>query len=756
LIRQRHGIEFTLDTIPTDDPETYEMLGRGETAGVFQVEGSGMRRWLVEMKPKELKHVVAMVALFRPGPMDFIPGYIRRMHGEEEVEYRHPWLEEIFKETYGYPVYQEQLMFAVMKLAGYTAPEADDLRKAISKKMREKLDTHRQKFIDGAKTNGISSETASEIFSDWEEFARYGFNKSHAVDYAVIAVQTGYLKLHYPHEYMTALLSVSKNDTAKVALYTADARRIGVAVEPPEINASDWDFSIEDCGDDSAVIRFGLGAVKNVGQGAVEKILEARKDGPFKDINDFASRVDLRQVGRRALECLAKVGAMDTFGARLSILEALDRILAISASYFRAAEAGQMSLFGLSNSVVEEIPLPPVKNEINRREILNWEKELIGLYVSDHPLSTVMGELADVVTHYSSQLSEAAHEEVVRVAGIVARMRSHTTKNGKSMAFVTLEDLQGTIELVIFPRTWERVAEMVQFDQILMVDGKVDAASGEPKILVDNVTTGFNKTVGLNDSEELTGKVPGMTAVGKTTTPSAQLRADLNQKEVEQYAEVREGQSGLRSDAWQNVAEEPGPNISTFEEDWDDIPLPPEEPPDWYDLPAAVSTSEPVLARQDQPVEPSSPKGDETKSTPKEAAIQPIGNILAEPTEKPPVLIPIARKPADSEPLPNSGLPAYLVSPLQTLDDHSGIRMLTIILRSSGDKTRDVLRLRRIHGLILTYPGEDRFAVQVIERGRSYLLEFPNYTTKICQELLDRLKFLVGLENIRVEPITFQ
>ncbi len=279
LIYQRHGKRYTLDNIPTDDPETYELLGRGETAGVFQVEGSGMRRWLMEMKPKELKHVVAMVALFRPGPMDFIPGYIRRMHGEEAVEYRHPWLEEIFKETYGYPVYQEQFMFAVMKLAGYSAPEADDLRKAIAKKLADKLETHRQKFIDGAKKNDIPTETSAAIFEEWEEFARYGFNKSHAVDYAVIAVQTAYLKLHYPFEYMTALLSVSKNDTAKVALYVADARRMGLGVEPPDINASDWDFSIEDCKDGSSVIRFGLGAVKNVGQGAVEVILMQRQMG---------------------------------------------------------------------------------------------------------------------------------------------------------------------------------------------------------------------------------------------------------------------------------------------------------------------------------------------------------------------------------------------------------------------------------------------------------------------------------------------
>jgi DNA polymerase-3 subunit alpha len=461
---------LNLDNIPTDDPATYALLGRGETAGVFQVEGSGMRRWLMQMKPKELANVIAMVALFRPGPMDFIPGYIRRMHGEEPVDYRHPLLEPIFKETYGYPVYQEQLMFAAMNLAGYTAPEADDLRKAIAKKMKEKLQKHRQKFIDGAVQKGISQETAGAIFDDWEEFARYGFNKSHAVDYGVIAVQTAYLKLHYPVEYMTAVLSVSKNDTAKVALYAADCRRMGIAVEPPDVCSSDWDFAIEDRPEGS-VIRFGLGAIKNVGQGPVDAILKARADGPFNDLNDFARRVDLRQVGKRALESLIRVGAMDCFGSRLSLLDALDRILSVSASHFRAAETGQMSLFGAHTGIIEEISLPTSTSEISRREILNGERELIGLYVSDHPLSPVMDLLNETVTHFSGQLSEVIQNEKVRVAGLITRIRHHQSKAGKPMGFVAIEDLQGTIELVIFPKTWEKVSELIEYDRIILVDG---------------------------------------------------------------------------------------------------------------------------------------------------------------------------------------------------------------------------------------------------------------------------------------------
>ena len=851
LIQQRHGIRYTLGNIPTDDPATYELLGRGETAGVFQVEGSGMRRWLMEMKPSELKHVVAMVALFRPGPMDFIPAYIRRMHGEEEIEYRHPLMEEIFKETYGYPVYQEQLMFAVMKLAGYTAPEADDLRKAIAKKMPEKLTLHRQKFIEGAKNNGISDETAEAIFTDWEEFARYGFNKSHAVDYAVIAVQTAYLKLHYPVEYFTALLSVSKSDNAKVALYTVDARRMGVAVEPPEINASEWDFAIEDCAEGASVIRFGLGAVKNVGQGAVEIILAERKNGRFADINDFARRVDLRQVGRRVLECLTKVGAMEGFGHRIALLDSLDRIIAISASHFRAVEAGQMSLFGMSSGVSENIPIPTVRSEINKREILGWEKELIGLYVSDHPLNSVIEELESVVTHFSGQLAEAAHLEHVRVSGIIARMRSHVTKSGEPMAFVSLEDLQGTIELVIFPRTWERVSELVQIEKIVIVDGKVDAASGDPKILVDNITTNFTRTVGYTPLQSASEKKPGRKSSLLTGTASAakpsqvpvtdsdqdltQIRPELTVEDLgftasqDESSEFEAGaQDGRRSlqdippaksskDEWADTpppaaqsrkndrAITPPPPAKSGKDEWADTPPPPDDPPDWLELPKGQAAGNNVSPQATDLSGQDSIKGlvgltenglqqedaragiaepgiyertpamalsaidslpQETIDRPsrvekrlglEEATLPAMINPAPETLPKPPVVIAPQRKSSSSENHTGSNnLPSYLISPLQELDDYGEVRMLTVTLRATGDKTRDVLRMRRLHGVIITYPGNDRFAVQIYERGKRYLLEFPNSTTHVCQELLDRLYVLVGNDNIRIEPIRFQ
>ena len=496
MIEKRHGVKYDLDNIPLDDPKAFELMGSGQTAGVFQVEGGGMTRWLVEMKPKTLDHIIAMVALYRPGPMQFIPDYIARMNGEAEVTYRHPKMEPIFKDTYGIAIYQEQLMRAAVELAGYTPSESDELRKAISKKKAKEIAKHRVKFIKGAVKQGMEKETAEAIYTDWEEFARYGFNKSHAADYGVIAVETAYLKAHYPAEYMAATLTASASQTEKVALYVADARSMGVPVLAPEINTSGWDFEIEDIEvtengvtSKKPSIHFGFGAVKNVGKAAVELITNERnKNGKFKDLNDFVRRVDLRAVGKRALECIIKVGALDNFGNRAALLASLDRIVAISNNHFRAAEAGQMSLFGEATGVTEEIILPDVSN-VDKREMLNWERELIGLYISDHPLTPYQATFRQIVSYFSGQLNEAQHEEKVRVAGLVTSVRPYITKKGKPMGFVTLEDIQGNIDLVLFPRTWEQTREILTVGQIVIVEGKVDANNTPSKILVDTVRT---------------------------------------------------------------------------------------------------------------------------------------------------------------------------------------------------------------------------------------------------------------------------
>lgn len=704
LIRQRHGVDLNLHNIPVDDPATYELLGRGETAGVFQVEGSGMRRYLMQMKPKNLSHVIAMVALFRPGPMDFIPSYIRRMHGEEKVEYRHPALEPIFCETYGFPVYQEQLMFAVMQLAGYTAAEADDLRKAVSKKLKDKLLKHREKFIAGATQKGIPEETAGAIFDDWEEFARYGFNKAHAADYGMIAVQTAYLKAHYPVEYMTALLSVSANETDKVALYVADARRMGIAVEPPDVNISGWDFTIEDDPvSGRSKIRFGLGAVKNVGHGPVDAILKGRGNKPFADLNDFARRVDLRQVGRRALESLIRVGAFDRFAPRCALLEAIENIMATSAAHFRAAESGQMTLFGAHTGVNEVISLPKTCREVSKKEMLTWEKELIGLYVSDHPLNPVMDILSQAVTHYSAQLGEASPQEKVRVAGMVTQIRHHQTKNGKPMAFVTLEDIQGTIELVIFSNTWQKVKPLIELERIILVEGKPSGDVGEAKVLVDQVFTDL-KVVAPLESQPSSSGAPRVASLAaqKSNSPSP--------------------------------AATPNPSASPFyDEELDDdlpdefIPLPEDDLLPWEEKPVTgpTNSNHAAPAADEKPESPSAEHEDHSDIMPSTERTSEIRE-----TQSP-----------------------YILPP--DLDRENGeVQMLTVVFRQGEDRNRDLFRFRRIYGTLVSYPGNDRFCFQVFDNGRGYLIQFPNETTGICPELLQRLQDLVGPENCRVEKIS--
>jgi DNA polymerase-3 subunit alpha len=503
LIRQRHGVNLNLDNIPTGDASIYDLLSRGEVMGLFQVESSGMRRVLMSMQPTRFEHIVATISLYRPGPLEYIDDYIDRMHGRRAVEYRHLSLEPILAETFGIIVYQEQIIRLLTDIAGYSAPDADLMRRAVGKKKKKELLKHRSSFVEGAmKRGGLSRESAEAIFGDIEYFARYGFNKAHGADYAVLTCQTAYLKANYPVEYMTALLSVERNNTEKVGLLIAECRRMGIDVLPPDVNRSGLDFTIEQVGrtpvadgtpsDGVPVIRFGLGAVKNVGEGPVETILAARDDGgPFRDLDDFCRRVDLRQVNRRALESLIKVGALRPFGARSQLLPIVDNVVGLSGSLHRAKDVGQMSLFGEATGVhlaAEETLLPPLSQapEVPQKEILAWEKDLVGVYISEHPLSQVLGQLQDVVTAYAGSLSEEPNGQQVVVAGMVQRVRRHITKKGDEMAFVSLEDLQGACDVVVFPRVWAQTKHLWQPDNILVVSGKIDAGRrDEPNLLCD-------------------------------------------------------------------------------------------------------------------------------------------------------------------------------------------------------------------------------------------------------------------------------
>jgi len=517
LIKERHGVDLGLLSIPRDDPIIYDLLSQGNVMGVFQVEGQGMRRTLMKMQPQRFEHVIAAISLYRPGPMEYIDDYIDRLHGKKVVEYRHPSLEPILDETFGIIVYQEQIIRILTDIAGYTAGEADLVRRAVGKKKKKALLKHRATFIDGAvERSGMPRETAEAIFDDIEYFARYGFNKSHAADYAVLTCQTAYLKAKYPVEYMTALLTVERNNTDKVSRFIDESRRMGLEVLPPDINTSGLGFTIEERDDGSSAIRFGLGAVKNVGEGPVEALLEARRSGgPFETLDGFCHRVDLRQVNRRALESLIQVGTLQPFGTRAQLLPIVDRIIGLSASYHQAEDTGQLSMFSDATGVqlaADETILPPADQvpDIPRKEILAWERELVGIYVSEHPLTRVVTRLDDVLSGSVGTLGEEQSGQQVTVAGMVQRVYRHITKKGNEMAFVTLEDVQGSCDVVVFPSVWSETKNVWQPEQIVVVNGKVDASQrDEPSLLCSWVKRPQDVRVAAHSSST----APGMSRV---------------------------------------------------------------------------------------------------------------------------------------------------------------------------------------------------------------------------------------------------
>ncbi len=483
LIRAHRGVAVDLENIPLDDARTFELLASGETTGVFQLESAGMRRYIRELRPTSVYDLAAMVALYRPGPMDNIPAYIRRKHGQEPVTYLHPLLEPYLEKTYGIFVYQEDIMAAAMALGGFTGPEADTLGYAIRKKKSSVLRSMREQFVTQAAERGVTPQVIDAVFESFQPFERYGFNKAHATCYGLIAYQTAYLKANYTVEYMTSVLTAFRDNAEKVAAAIAECRRLGIEVRSPDVHRSHVEFTVE--GD---AIRFGLLAVKNVGQGAIESLIAARESGgPFRSLPDFCSRVDLRLVNRKVLESLARVGALNAFGHPGQILLGLDDALAAGQAAQRDRSSGQTSLFDLAagDAAILERPLPAA-SEAPVRERLRWEKELLGLYLSEHPMGEVAEAIGHYVTAYSGDLrDESLDGQRVVVGGIVTGVRTVITKAKATMAIVTLEDLQGTIEIVVFPRLHEESPGTWVEGTILLVSGRVDHKGEEVSLLAD-------------------------------------------------------------------------------------------------------------------------------------------------------------------------------------------------------------------------------------------------------------------------------
>lgn len=492
LIKETTGKEINISEVPFNDKPTYELLGRGDVRGIFQVETSrGFKDIFKRLKPDSLSDIMALLALYRPGPLQsgMVDSFINRRHGKEEAAYLHPTLEPILKETYGIILYQEQVMRIANKLAGFSLNKADNLRKAMGKKKPEVMAKFKDEFIQGAIQNGIPAETAQQIFELMEYFAGYGFNKSHSAAYAVITYQTAYLKANYPTQYMVAQMSCEKQNTEKIMGYLDDCRHMGIEVLPPCINESYSDFTIAS----EKKLRFGLGAIKNVGDKAIESILEARnREGRFLSLYDLCERVELRVVNKQVIESLIKSGCFDSLpGHRAQLLTALDSALKIGGMMRRNRDTGQMSFFGGpstrggSQSIIGEV-LPQIE-PWSEKEALKIEKETLGFYVSSHPLL----KLKEIVKRYSSTSSANLHElsdgEEVLLGGVIASVRNSITKSGDPIAYITVEDLEGVVECVVFKRLLSELNGLLNQDEIVFVRGQLNIQNETPSIRVSEI-----------------------------------------------------------------------------------------------------------------------------------------------------------------------------------------------------------------------------------------------------------------------------
>ncbi len=477
LIKKLRGIEVDINSIPLDDPAVYQLCSEGKTTGVFQLEGSGMKELMKRLKPKEFRDLIALIALYRPGPLgsNMVDDFIKRKHGEVEIDYFHPKLEPILKETYGIILYQEQVMKIAQVLAGYSLAEADELRKAIGKKMPEVMQKHRERFINGAVQNGIERKLAEELFDVIEKFGGYGFNKSHSTAYALIAYQTAYLKAHFPLEFMTALLTQDMGNQDKTIKNIAECRSMGIEILPPDINESQADFTIV-----GEKIRFGLAAVKNVGIKAVKEIIKEReKNGPFKDLVDFCMRVDSSKVNKKVIEGLIQCGAFDFTGIpRARLFKGLDSIL-------RSAH-GNNELFQLSIFSENKMELPEVE-EWDEKEKLKREKEALGFYITGHPLEGFRKEIENLCTCEIQDIYELEDKSTVKIAGMVEDIKVKRTKKGEKMANIMLEDMTGSIEVVVFPDLFNRCQQILDSDEPVFIKGSVEVNETSIKIIAQEI-----------------------------------------------------------------------------------------------------------------------------------------------------------------------------------------------------------------------------------------------------------------------------
>jgi DNA polymerase-3 subunit alpha len=512
FIKQSHGEEVVLEKIPLDPVEgddeqnarrqkAFDLLAGGETTGIFQLEGPKMTEYIKQLKPSRIEDIMAMIALYRPGPMDSIPDFIDAKHGRKKIQYIDPRLEEWLAESYGIIVYQDQVLFIAVNLAGFSWGKVNKFRKALSKKHMDEVEGYKGDFIEGCVKHGMKREVAEQLFTLILPFGGYGFNKAHAASYAVVAFYTAYLKANYTAEFMAATMTTEASDAKKIANAIAECKRMNVEVLGPDVNRSTRGFTVEEGG-----VRFGLLAIKGIGEGPINEIVRARSNGapvilsaakdlgaPFKSLTDFCTRVDHKFVGKGAIETLIKAGAMDSLadGKRHQLLEAVERAMQFGKNERTAKERGLISLFGDMEEIQNafEVVLNPNAKELDRNQLLQWEKELLGVYISKHPLTYLSDFLKQRTTHTTAQITEELDRQKVVLGGTITEARRITTKKGDTMCVVQLEDMYGSIGVTIFPRLYEGTSELWVENSLVIVHGEVQVRRDEPGILCNSVET---------------------------------------------------------------------------------------------------------------------------------------------------------------------------------------------------------------------------------------------------------------------------
>jgi DNA polymerase-3 subunit alpha len=794
LVEETRGLSLDLDSLPLDDRRTYEALAHGETVTVFQLEGPGMTRYLKELRPTSIDHLAAMVALYRPGPMAHIPAYIARREGREPVQFADPSLEPILSDTYGIIVYQDQVLQVVRKVAGYSLGQADILRRAMGKKLPDEMKKERANFLAGAKKQGYSQEVASRLWEYIEPFAGYAFNRAHAYCYAFVAYQTAYLKANFPVEWMAAVLTTEALNAERVVAVVGESRRMGIPLLPPDVNRSRPRFSVERLsepgasgsgpgaggqgpGSDAATgrhgeaanstshpdsggrpsavggplpgpelcIRYGLAAIKNVGEGAVQLLVEEReRNGPYTSLEDLCRRVDLKTINKRVLESLIKAGALDQFGRREQLIAGLDQAMSAGQQLQRAQSQGQTSLFDMFSTLPSPPPLPlgegkgegiagtgagvqdevlpgsasftslPTVPPITRQQRLAWEKEVLGQFLSDHPFQEASRWLSGRVTSNSSQLGPELTNQKVTMAGAIAGVRRLNTKKGETMVVAEVADLHGSFEVVAFPRTYQRTAELWQEDRIVVIEGKVDSRDDRHQIICDGVEAWEPPPVGTHPPSPGTGGPSDpVETLGQTDPlppadpPAANGAHQGNGNAHSNGAAARNGYHHSETTALSD-------------------PPPPDAP---YEPGAVAANGRPDLVRAAQPTsDPFFAASDLDDEDDVPYAGRPSGLASA----------------ALRAPL--STAPATAVTPSTS---PSGTPRLVVTLARSGDAARDIQQLEALHRLLEAESGETPYEVFLAGKGRRVRIS-PEASTRLTPELEQALRDLVGPDRVQV------